>query len=93
MGILSIHNACDFHCASDIWDHFNTGCCWVVHIMIRCVRCGEPMKNYDDINNCAVRIDFMSCPLCQSKAVVTYGDHGRYVDKVEWTRRSEVNEY
>ena len=51
------------------------------------------MKNYDDINDYAVRIDFMSCPLCQSKAVVTYGDHGQYVDKVEWTRRSEVNEY
>ena len=54
--------------------------------MIRCMLCNEPMVCYDDINTCTVRVDFVRCTLCNSKAIVTYGDRGGHVAKVEWVR-------
>ena len=44
------------------------------------------MKNYDDANTEFIRIDWLTCPKCNSWAEVEYGGHGRYIKKVVWKR-------
>jgi len=44
------------------------------------------MKCIDDVNDISVRIDFVKCPKCGSKANIIYGNNGEYIEKVEWKR-------
>lgn len=53
---------------------------------MKCITCKTQMKCVSDVNNISVRIDFVECPKCGSKADIIYGNNGEYVDKVNWRR-------
>jgi Zn finger protein HypA/HybF involved in hydrogenase expression len=44
------------------------------------------MKCVDDVNDISVRIDFVECPKCGSKADIIYENNGEYVKEVNWRR-------
>ena len=52
---------------------------------MKCLTCGENMECYDDINDDCRRIDFVKCPKCGSKAIITYSSDG-YKSSVHWSR-------
>ena len=39
---------------------------------MKCIKCNTDMKCYDDVTYSCVRIDFVICPLCGSKAEIEY---------------------
>jgi Zn finger protein HypA/HybF involved in hydrogenase expression len=53
---------------------------------MKCHTCATIMKCYDDVNEVHARIDWVKCPKCGSKATITYGNYGEYIEKVEWRR-------
>jgi hypothetical protein len=46
----------------------------------------DRMRCVDDVNDEAVRIDWLKCERCGSKAEIVYGRNGRYIEKVTWNR-------
>ena len=53
---------------------------------MKCHTCKTVMKCVNDVNEISVRIDWVECPKCGSKADIIYGDHGEYIREVHWTR-------
>ena len=53
---------------------------------MKCYACGENMKNVDDINDMAIRMDFKKCPKCGSAAQIVYNVQEGYIIKVIWDR-------
>ena len=56
---------------------------------MKCYTCKTKMKCYDDVVAIGTRLDFLKCPLCNSKATIHYGNDGEYITGVEW-KRGEV---
>ena len=44
------------------------------------------MVCFNDVNDEHIRMDALRCPKCESKAVITYGNNGKYIQQVEWKR-------
>jgi hypothetical protein len=44
------------------------------------------MKCTDDVNQETVRIDWLECPKCGSKAEIRYYNHGECIEKAIWIR-------
>lgn len=57
---------------------------------MECFTCHEKMKCYDDINEIHVRINWLACPRCKSKAEIVYGKNGKYIEKVTWKRDDDI---
>ena len=57
-----------------------------------CLTCNDLMVCYDDVNTETIRIDFVYCRRCGSEAVITYGDHGKYISKVTWKREGKTKD-
>lgn len=53
---------------------------------MKCITCKTEMKCIDDVNEISTRIDWLECPKCKSKAEVTFGSNGEYIEKVIWDR-------
>ena len=53
---------------------------------MECFTCHDRMECVDDINEAVVRLDLLRCKRCGSEATVTYGQNGKYIAKVEWSR-------
>ena len=53
---------------------------------MKCITCKTQMKCVSDVSDIYVRIDFVECPKCGSKADIIYGNNGEYVDQVNWRR-------
>lgn len=60
--------------------------------MMNCLTCHDLMVCYDDVNTMTIRIDFVRCKRCGSKATITYGDKGRYISKVTWQREGKIKD-
>ena len=57
---------------------------------MECPTCKTKMVCYDDVNDMSVRIDWVRCPKCDSKAEIQYGQNGKYIEKINWNRQ-EIN--
>jgi len=55
-------------------------------ITMKCITCKSEMICYDDVNDISIRIDWVKCPKCNSKAEIQYENNGEYVEKVVWER-------
>lgn len=53
---------------------------------MECLTCKIRMVCVDDVNDTSIRLDFMECPKCNSKATIEYGDNGKYIEVVTWRR-------
>jgi len=53
---------------------------------MKCITCKSEMICYDDVNDISIRIDWVKCPKCNSKAEIQYENNGEYVEKVVWER-------
>ena len=53
---------------------------------MKCMTCKTEMECIDDVNNNEIRIDWLECPKCKSRAEVIFGNCGEYIKKVIWNR-------
>lgn len=53
---------------------------------MECYTCKAKMKCTDDVNEINTRIDWFDCPKCKATAYISYGQNGKYIDKVVWKR-------
>lgn len=53
---------------------------------MECLTCKTKMECYDDINYYSMRIDWLKCPKCDSKAEIHYDRNSEYIEKVTWKR-------
>jgi DNA-directed RNA polymerase subunit M/transcription elongation factor TFIIS len=53
---------------------------------MECITCKEIMKCVDDVNDISVRIDWLVCPKCGSKAEIVYDVQKGYITEVNWER-------
>ena len=57
---------------------------------MKCIKCNTDMKCYDDVTYSCVRIDFVICPSCGSKAEIEYdSSKDMNIDKVTWERNKD----
>lgn len=57
---------------------------------MECFTCHEKMQCYDDAVDERLRVDWLVCPRCKSKAEIIYGGNGKYIKKVTWKRDDDV---
>ncbi len=53
---------------------------------MKCITCATTMKCVNDVNDISIRIDWVECPKCKSKAEIQYGNNGEFMSKVIWER-------
>jgi uncharacterized protein (UPF0212 family) len=53
---------------------------------MECLTCHTRMECYNDVNDVDIKIDFLKCPKCNSKATVYYNRARKYKEKVIWDR-------
>lgn len=53
---------------------------------MNCFICQEKMQCYDDAVDEHLRADWLRCPNCKSHAEIIYGDGGKVIERVTWTR-------
>lgn len=53
---------------------------------MKCLNCKTEMNCVDAVNEIGVRIEFVECPKCKSRANIIYGNNGEYIKEVNWWR-------